>query len=89
MLPARCVKSVDNFFNVLRLSHPAISSTKIKVKQYFYWPNVNSIVEEFVSVYNIFKNTNEKNEKKIVINPNIPHQPWQKVSCAFLRLKGR
>ncbi|GFY48541.1 retrovirus-related Pol polyprotein from transposon opus [Trichonephila inaurata madagascariensis] len=74
---------------LLHVSHKGIVSSKIKAREYFYWPNLNRDVEEYVSKCKICQKYLRENQKEILINPEIPGKPWQKVACDFFCLKGK
>ncbi|GFY72776.1 retrovirus-related Pol polyprotein from transposon 17.6, partial [Trichonephila inaurata madagascariensis] len=49
----------------------------------------NGDVEEYVSKCKICQKYQRENQKEILINPEIPGRPWQKVACDFFCLKGK
>ncbi|GFU21599.1 transposon Tf2-12 polyprotein, partial [Nephila pilipes] len=83
------VKYRKEILKLLHLSHKGVVSSKIKAKEYFYWPNINRDVEEYVSKCIICQKYQRENQKEILINPEIPGRPWQKVACDFFCLKGK
>ncbi|GFS34489.1 retrovirus-related Pol polyprotein from transposon 17.6 [Trichonephila inaurata madagascariensis] len=83
------VKYRKEILKLLHVSHKSIVSSKIKAKKYFYWPNLNRDVEEYVSKCKICQKYQRENQKEILINPEIPGRPWQKVACDFFCLKGK
>ncbi|GFQ97055.1 retrovirus-related Pol polyprotein from transposon opus [Trichonephila clavata] len=83
------VKYRKEIFKLLHVSHKGVVSSKIKAREYFYWPNLNRDVEEYVSKCKICQKYQRENQKEILINPEIPGRPWQKVACDFFCLKGK
>ncbi|GFW06537.1 uncharacterized protein K02A2.6 [Trichonephila clavipes] len=83
------VKYRKEILKLLHVSHKGIVSSKIKAREYFYWPNLNRDVEEYVSKCKISQKYQKENQKEILINPVIPVRPWQKVACDFFCLKGK
>ncbi|GFY59585.1 retrovirus-related Pol polyprotein from transposon 17.6 [Trichonephila inaurata madagascariensis] len=74
------VKHRKEILKLLHVSHKGIVSSKIKAREYFYWPNLNRDVEEYVSKCKICQKYQRENQKEILINPEIPGRPWQKVA---------
>ncbi|GFX26192.1 retrovirus-related Pol polyprotein from transposon 17.6 [Trichonephila clavipes] len=70
------VKYRKEILKLLHVSHKGIVSIKIKAREYFYWPNLNRDVEEYVSKCKICQKYQKENQKEILINPEIPDRPW-------------
>ncbi|GFS43964.1 retrovirus-related Pol polyprotein from transposon 17.6 [Trichonephila inaurata madagascariensis] len=83
------VKYRKEILKLLHVSHKGIISSKIKAREYFYWSNLNRDVEEYVSKCKICQKYQRENQKEILINPEIPGRPWQRVACDFFCLKGK
>ncbi|GFX81734.1 transposon Tf2-8 polyprotein [Trichonephila clavipes] len=83
------VKYRKEILKLLHVSQKGIVSIKIKAREYFYCPNLNRDVEEYVSKCKICQKYQRENQKEILINPEIPGRPWQKVACDFFCLKGK
>ncbi|GFY70518.1 retrovirus-related Pol polyprotein from transposon 17.6 [Trichonephila inaurata madagascariensis] len=83
------VKYRKEILKLLHVSHKGIVSSKIKAREYFYWPNLNRDVEEYVSKCKICQKYQRENQKEILINPEIPGRSWQKVVCDFFCLFKR
>lgn len=73
----------------LHISHKGIVSCKIKAREYFYWPGINSEVENYISKCKICQKYQRSNTQEILFNQDLPERPWQKVACDFFYLKGR
>ncbi|GFR03747.1 retrovirus-related Pol polyprotein from transposon 17.6 [Trichonephila clavata] len=83
------VKYGKEILKLLHVSHKGVVSSKIKAREYFYWPNLNRDVEEYVPKCKICQKYQRENQKEILINPEIPGRPWQKVTCDFFCLKSK
>ncbi|GFX57862.1 hypothetical protein TNCV_3068291 [Trichonephila clavipes] len=70
------VKYRKEIFKLLHVSHKSIVSSKIKAREYFYWPNLNRDVEEYMSKCKICQKYQRENQKEILINPEIPGRAW-------------
>ncbi|GFR03638.1 retrovirus-related Pol polyprotein from transposon opus [Trichonephila clavata] len=76
VVPVKYRKEILKLFHV---SYKGVVSSKIKAREYFYWPNLNRDVEEYVSKCKICQQYQRENQKEIPINPEIPGRPWQKL----------
>ncbi|GFX84659.1 uncharacterized protein K02A2.6 [Trichonephila clavipes] len=60
------VKYRKEILKLLHVSYKGIVSSKIKAREYFYWPNLNRDVEEYVSKCKICLNIREKTRRKFL-----------------------
>lgn len=73
----------------LHTAHKGVVSSKIKAREYFYWPNISKEVEEYIMKCKICQKYQRANQKEILHDQDLPARPWQIVSCDFFYLKGK
>lgn len=74
---------------ILHVTHRGVVSSKIKAREYFYWPNMSKEVEEYILKCRICQKYQRANQKEVLQEQDPPERPWQKVSCDFFFLKGK
>lgn len=77
----------DDILKTLHISHRGIVLTKAKAREYFYWPNINKDVENFIQKCKICQKYQRENQQEMLVDVDLPERPWQKVSCDFYYLK--
>ena len=61
--------------------HSGINRTKAKLNEYYWWPNINRDVDDFIDRCQVCKNsprTFKTNEQPLILAP-IPKEPWSKI----------
>jgi hypothetical protein len=79
----------EEILKKLHISHKGVVSTKVKAREYFYWPNINKDVENFISKCKVCQMYQRANPKECLLDMDLPERPWQKVACDFFYLKGQ
>ena len=74
--------------NMLHESHMGINKTCKRAREMFYWPLMNSDIEEVIQNCLTCSTFSNSNAKEPMIPHAIPSLPFNKVSCDILEHKG-
>ena len=69
--------------------HMGITKTKRRAKELFYWPLMDSDIENFISKCQICLHFSNSNVKEPLISHYIPKIPFIKVGCDILQFKNK
>lgn len=66
--------------------HPGIVRTKARIREYYWWPELNSSVEAAVRECYICQNTDKSNKPCVApVQPiQCPMKPWVKIALAIM-----
>lgn len=70
----------------LHSPHLGVSKTQARARQIFYWPQMNSDIEEYVLKCKICETFRNKNIKEPLMPYPVPSRPYQRVGMDFFQL---
>lgn len=74
---------------LLHESHQGITKTKIRAKDIFYFPNINSDIEECISKCLMCQTHRNKIPNESMIPHEIPELPFYKIACDILEYQNK
>lgn len=74
---------------ILHESHQGISKTKKRAQEIFYWPGLNSEIEECITKCDKCQTIRNSATKEKMIPHEIPELPFNKVSCDILEYQNK
>lgn len=73
----------SNLLNELHSTHLGVVKMKSMARSTFWWPNVDSDVEQVATSCEFCEGARKSPPKHVLCNWNIPHGPWERVHMDF------
>lgn len=73
----------EQILNILHRDHLGIVKMKQLSRRYFFWPNLNKMIEEFAKRCDVCKSWNSDRSQKIFVSWPVPQKPFDRVHLDF------